>query len=111
MRHAVVNGDERFPPEERQNSGRCGGHLKRPAHAGTHGVADTGKVGRGDPGLGERGAEEREEVDEVVLRSLPGQEAVARRGDVGVARVGEDFAGDGYDADADLVGRGFQPQR
>jgi hypothetical protein len=40
----------------------------------------------------------------VVLRGLPRQEAVARRGDVGVARVGEDVPGHGDDPDADLVG-------
>lgn len=111
VRDAVVDADERLPPEERQSPGRRRRDLERRAHAGPLGVADAGEVVGGDPRLGERGAEEREEVGEVVMRGLPGQEAVARRGDVGVARVGEDVPGEGDDADADLVGRGLHPQR
>ena len=111
VRDAVVDRHEWLPPEEGERAGGRGGDLERAAHAGAFRVADAGEVGGGDAGVGERGAEEREEVHEVVLRGLAGKEAVARRGHVGMARVGEDLAREGDHADADLVGRGLQPQR
>ena len=111
VRDAVVHADERLPPEQRERARRGGGDLERRAHPGPLGVAHAGEVGGGHPGLAQRRAEEREEVGEVVVRRLPRQEAVPRRGDVGVTRVGEDLPREGDDADADLVRRRLQPQR
>jgi len=109
VRNAVVDRHERLPPEQGERAGGRGGDLERPAHAGALSVADAREVSGGHTGLGERGAEERQEVREVVLRRLPGKEAVARRGHVGVPRVGEDVPRQGDHADADLVRRGLQP--
>jgi hypothetical protein len=50
VRDAVVNRDERLPPEERERAGGRGGDLERTAHAGGLGVADVGEVGGGDAG-------------------------------------------------------------
>jgi hypothetical protein len=53
------------------------------------------KATRTDRVLSERGAEEREEVRKMVLRGIPGKEAMAQWGRVGAARDGEDAARDG----------------
>jgi hypothetical protein len=63
------------------------GNLERGTHAGTTGVANTVDVSGGEGGGSESGADEGERVLEVVLGGLAREEAMARRGDVGVARV------------------------
>jgi hypothetical protein len=47
---AVVDRDERLPPEERERAGGRGADLERAAHAGGLDVADAGEVGGGDAG-------------------------------------------------------------
>jgi hypothetical protein len=70
-----------IPPEERERADGRNGDLERAAHAGALGVADASEVGGGGAGAMPRcddGVKEREEVDEVVLRRLPGKEVMAR---------------------------------
>lgn len=87
---AVVDGDDGLVPEQGEDADGDGGDLEGGAHAGALGVAEAVDVGGGEGGVGEGGADEGEEVAEVVVGGLAGEEAVAGRGDVGVARVRED---------------------
>lgn len=106
---AMVDGNDGLAPEQGEGADGGGGDLERRAHAGALGVAEAVDVGGRQAGIREGGAEEGQQVAEVVVGRLPGEEAVARRRDVGVAGVGEDVAVEGDDAHAYLVGRPLEP--
>lgn len=86
------------------------GDLEWGAHAGATGVANTVDVGGGEGGGGESGADEGERVLEVVLGGLAREEAMAGRGDVGVARVRQNGPVQCDDAHPDFVRRALYAQ-
>lgn len=103
MGDAVVDSDNRLAPELGEDADDNGGDLERSAHSGALGVAEAVNVIWGNLCCFEGGFDKGKDVLEVVVGSLSRKETVTGRGDVGVARVGEDCAVKGYYSYAYLV--------
>ncbi|KAJ8575303.1 hypothetical protein ON010_g3911 [Phytophthora cinnamomi] len=89
--HLGVATADRFVPQQRQHPRADGGRAQRPSHAGALGVADAVQLLRRDAGLGQRRPHDAHHVVLVMPGRLARQEALARRGDVRLARVRQDL--------------------
>jgi len=105
----VVHAHQWLPPQQTQHPGRNGDALQRGTHARPLGVADAVDIADAHAGLLERLLDQPDYPLAVVPGRVLGQEALAGRGDVGVADVGEHLRGAAvvgvqHDAHAQLVG-------